>query len=246
MRQNEYDAMYRVEDTHFWYRGMQKISEMLLRKYLPHESGNMILDAGCGTGGAMQWLKPFGKVYGFDISDLAIQYCKKRGLKNVVVGTVESIPFAPKMFDIVVCLDVLYHKQVKNDRQSLKELCRVLKPGGLLVIRVPAYNWLHSYHDVAVHAKHRYSAGEVEKLLLESGFAVKQTTYANMLLFPLSLVMRIVDRMFPSHHETSDVKPIHPILNTLFYFPLWIESKLIRFISLPFGLSVVVIAGKTV
>ena len=82
MRKKEYDAMYKVEDTHFWYRGMRKISETLLEKYFLQKTNARILDAGCGTGAGMMWLKSFGTIFGFDISQRAIYFCKKRGLKT--------------------------------------------------------------------------------------------------------------------------------------------------------------------
>lgn len=245
MQKDEYRRMFEVEDTHFWYQGMKKITYTLIRKFSSQHRNNIILDAGCGTGATMQNLDSLGEVYGFDISPVAIKYCKKRGLRNVKVGTVETIPYATSSFDIVVSLDVIYHKKVIDDAKAVQEFYRVLKPDGILILRVPAYNWLYSYHDAAVHTKHRYTMFEINELLKRNKFNLLQSTYANMFLFPLSVIMRIISKI-ASHKKdsTSDVNPLHRLLNKLFYIPLWIESQLVRYISLPFGLSVVAVAQK--
>ena len=244
MRKKEYDAMYKVEDTHFWYRGMRKISETLLEKYFLQKTNARILDAGCGTGAGMMWLKSFGTIFGFDISQRAIYFCKKRGLKNVKLGSIEKIPYDKSHFDLVVSFDVLGQRQLKNDQTGIREINKVLKKDGIAMIRVAAFDWLYSYHDKAVQTKHRYTKNEVRKLLQSNGFTILKISYANMFLFPISLVMRFADKALSSSHKTSDVKPVQPILNDALYIPLWLESKLLRIISLPFGLWVIAIAKK--
>ncbi len=245
MQRDEYYRMFKVEDEHFWYKGMRTISFELLKKYLGGKKGVTILDAGCGTGANIKWLSQYGQVSGFDISDLAIKLCKKRGITSAVEGSIEKIPFPKNHFDVVICFDVLGQKQIVNHEKAIKELYRVLKPGGVILLRVAAYDWLYSYHDTAVQTKHRYSAGELRDLFLSSSFSIKRITYANMLLFPISLLMRIKSRIFrdPKSKE-SDVQPIKGFLNGFFYVFLLLESLLIRFISLPFGLSVMILAKK--
>lgn len=245
MRNDEYESMYLVEDTHFWYQGMRNISETLLRKHLNRKANLRILDAGCGTGGAMVWLQQFGVAFGFDVSKQAIALCKQRGLKRTKIGSITHIPYQSDYFDLVVSSDVIGQIDSKQAQKAVQEMRRVLKKDGVVLIRVAAYNWLYSYHDVAVQTKRRYYNGELRRLLLKNGFRHVAITYANTILFPLSLIMRIISKLGPQNlHKTSDVQPVNPILNRLLFIPLWIESKLIRHINLPFGLSVIAVARK--
>ena len=245
MELKEYDIMYQVEDTHFWYRGMRDITNSLLQKYLPAKKNNTILDAGCGTGAGIEFLKKFGLVHGFDISPRAVEFCHKRGFDNVIQGSIDDIPFDDSKFDLVTCFDVLGQREVSSDKKAMKEFHRVLKPGGVLLIRIAAHNWLYGYHDVAVHTRHRYNAAEVEKLFETNGLKTLGTTYANTFFFPPIAAMRLVRRVFPAkEHDGSDVNTVHPFVNRVSYYPLLLESHLVRFTRLPFGLSVIGIAQK--
>lgn len=242
MEKAEYQVMFAVEKKHFWYRGMGRISNTLLRRYLSHRTNNTILDAGCGTGGALLFLQKFGKPTGIDISPLALTYCRKRGLKNIKRSSIEKLPFSDKKFDLVTCFDVLCQQEVKNDTRALHEFYRVLKPGGILLLRVPAYNWLRSYHDISVHTKHRYTRFEINTLLKEAHFTLLKSSYINTLLFPLIFLKRILLHFSPPKH--SDVRPVPSFLNQLFFISLLIESSLIRYLDFPFGVSLIVVAKR--
>lgn len=244
MRTNQYKVMYEVEENHFWYKGMQKISENLLHLYLRKLAKLKILDAGCGTGGSLLFLRKFGTVTGIDTSPLAIRFCKKRGLKNVFVGSVEKLHFKDNSFDIVTCFDVIPHQNVKDDNRAFSELYRVLKPGGTLLLRVAAYNWLFGYHDVAVQNKQRYARKEVKELLEKASFKPLKITYVNFFLFPVAVLRRFLSGFSFKKSHDSDVLPVSPRLNFILQFPLNIESFLIRYLNLPFGLSIVSVAQK--
>ncbi len=246
MEKEQYEIMYRVEDTHFWYKGMRKISETLLNKFLSKKKSNSILDAGCGTGASMLFLKKYGKVAGFDISVDAVNFCKKRKITNVKLGSITKIPFRGKQFDLVTCFDVLGQMEVSSDKSAMKEFHRVLKPGGTLLIRIAAYNWLYGYHDKAVHTKHRYNASELTELLKKNNLTPLQVTYANTFLFPVASLMRFLRKIFPVKHSSSesDVSAVHPFLNKVMYYPLAFEAFLLQWICLPFGLSVTAVAIK--
>ena len=242
MEKAEYKVMFRVEENHFWYRGMGRISNTLLRKYLPHKTNNKILDAGCGTGGALFFLQKFGKPVGIDISPVALSYCKKRKLQNVKKCSIEELPFPDDTFDLITCFDVICQQEVKNDTRALHEFYRVLKPGGILLLRVPAYNWLRSYHDVSVHTKHRYTRSEINTLLKEAHFTLVKSSYINTLLFPLIFIKRVILHFSPP--KPSDVTPLPSFLNHLFFIPLLLESLFIRFLNFPFGVSLIAVAQK--
>ncbi len=245
METKEYDIMYAVEDNHFWYRGMRDITASLFEKYLPAKKNNTILDAGCGTGAGIEFLKKYGTVHGFDISPRAVEFCHKRGLDNVIVGSIDEIPYEDSKFDLVTCFDVLGQREVSSDKKAMKEFYRVLKPGGILLIRIAANNWLYGYHDVAVHTRHRYNAQEVAQLFESHRLKTLGTTYANSFFFPPIAVMRLLRRLSPVKESVgSDVDTVNPLVNFLAYYPLLLESKIVRYARLPFGLSVIGVAQK--
>jgi len=238
MEIREYRSMYEVENNHFWYKGMRKIIGTLLNRYLPKNQPLKILDAGCGTGRNIIFLKKYGKVSGFDISPHAIKYCKKRKLTNIRLGSINKIASKNNSFDLVTCFDVLYHMQA-NYKKAIDEFYRILKPGGTLLVRVAAYQWLMSYHDKTIHTKHRFTKTELKKLLLKNKFKVIKATYANCLLLPFIILKRFLLKT-----TGSDVKPINSLINEIFYVPFIIESFLIKYFDLPFGLSVIIVAKK--
>lgn len=246
MEIKEYSAMYETEDTLFWYKGMRAITKELFRQTLPRISKNNILDAGCGTGANIKFLEQYGKVEGFDIEKKAVDYCKKRGIKNVKVGSITDIKSKNSQFDIVTCFDVMGQMEVKSERKAIQEFNRVLKPKGIILIRIAAYDWLKGYHDKSVHTKHRFTVAETNRLLQTNGFKILKSTYANTLLFPLVLFRRfILNRLTPHNKKlSSDVQQVNPLLNMIFYTFFLIEAVILKYISLPYGLSVIVIAQK--
>lgn len=186
-----YLATRQMEDRLWWYRGMRRISERLLDRYVG--TGPLdILDAGCGTGGAMVWLSRRGRVVGVDLSELALAFCRERRLQRLARASITQLPFAPETFDLVACLDVLYHLWVE-DRAALREFARVLRPGGFLLVRVAAIDWLRGEHDHAGFTRQRYSLGELRAKLEAAGLEVLAASYANALLFPVAAAKRALD-----------------------------------------------------
>ncbi|MDO8551549.1 MAG: methyltransferase domain-containing protein [bacterium] len=243
MQKEEYQRIYDLEETHWWYLGMRKISKNLLLSVFPGAGNIKILDAGCGTGGMMIFLKQFGQISGIDLSDEALKFCQERGLKDVSKSSIEKTPFPDKSFDLVTSFDVLYHQWVNNDKAAFNEFFRILKPGGHLLVRVPAYNWLRGKHDNVVATKHRYTKSELAIKAKSSGFLIKRSSYANTFLFPLVILRRLMDK-FHFGDKSSDVQSAPPFINNLLKHILFFEAFLIRKINLPFGLSVFLLAEK--
>lgn len=244
MKKEEYKRIFESEENHWWYLGMRKISEVLLDS-ATKSSSLKILDAGCGTGGIMIFLKKFGDVSGIDISPEALKYCQKRGLKQIKKSSIEKIPFNDENFDLVTSFDVLYHQWVKDDLLVLKEFYRVLKPGGYLLLRVPACNWLRGKHDEVIKTRHRYTKNELVQKLRLSGFKILRSTYANTILFPIAVLKRSSERFLPES-KTSDIKPLPKMINNLLFRILYLEAIIIARFSLPFGLSLIVFAQKPI
>jgi SAM-dependent methyltransferase len=191
----------------------------------------------------MRYLSAFGLVVGVDLSELALSFCRQRGLVRLSQSTVASLPFEDRLFDLVVSFDVLYHRAVRDYHQALAEFHRVLRAGGRLFLRLPAYNWLRGRHDVAIHTSRRFTTSELRQALTTAGFVVEKSSYANTLLFPTALGKRLLERVVPQKHA-SDVHPNPPWQDAFLARFLFAEARWLARYSLPFGLSVVVIGRK--
>jgi SAM-dependent methyltransferase len=241
MHPSEYARMYEAEERQWWYAGMRAISFALLDPALG-EKRPRILDAGCGTGNNLKHLGARGSAFGIDLSPEAVAFCQGRGVRVARAGLLQ-LPFADATFDLVTSYDVIYHRWVTDDGAALAEMARVLRPGGLLLLRVPALQLLWGAHDEAVHSRHRYTVAEVRGLLQAHGLAVARISYCNTLLFPLLLVRRTLDRLLGRHG--SDVGFLPAPLEYAFLRLLRIEARLLRRVSLPIGASVVALGRKT-
>jgi len=246
MDREEYAIMFQAEDHHWWYQGMARITRALLgRWYLPGQDLR-ILDAGCGTGGAMTgYLAEYGEVTGFDFSEEALRFCRLRGAGRLVRASVQQMPFTDAAFDLVASLDVLYERGVPDDLGALREFGRVLVPGGRALLRLPAYDWLRGRHDTAVHSRRRYTSQQVADLLFGAGFGVEHISYANTFLFPLALAKRLGERISTRRDARSDLTMKVQPLNGLLRLILAAEAPLVTAWGLPFGLSVVAVGRKS-
>jgi SAM-dependent methyltransferase len=236
MEEAEYARLAAVEDRHWWYRGMRQIADQLLG-----DAGGQLLDAGCGTGANLQHLAARGRAVGVEIADAALRYCRARGV-TAVKGSLESLPFADASFDCVTSFDVLYHRRVRSDRRALAELARVLRPGGTLLVRVPALELLRRRHDDAVHTRERYTRGLLVRRVVGAGLRVVRATYCNSLLLPLVGARAFADRLQPS--TRSDLAPLAPRLERWFRACLSVEAALLAKTDLPLGASVCVLARR--
>jgi SAM-dependent methyltransferase len=207
-----------------------------------------ILDAGAGTGGNLRWLSRFGSAYGIDLAREALRFCRARSLTTVARASVTDLPYRDATFDLVTSFDVIYHLGVSDDVAALSEAARVLKPGGTLLVRVPAFDALRSAHDAAVHTRQRYTLGELREKVQRAGLQVRRATYANGLLFPLAAASRLATRSRPGrpaeHEDRSDVRPAAPLANAVFGAALAAEAALLTRWDLPAGLSALVVAER--
>lgn len=240
MEKEEYQRIYQQEATHWWYEGMRRISASFLS---PAEVGGRrrVLDAGCGTGAGLNFLSSYGQAYGLDFAQEAIDCCLQRGICRVARASVDGLPFPEATFDLVTSFDVLYHRAVEDDLSALREFHRVLTPDGLLLLRLPAFDFLRGHHDVMVHTRHRYRSGELASKLRQAGFLVERISYANCLLFPLAMAKRLTER---DGQASSDVQPAGPLANRVLKGVLAAEALWLRRLSFPFGLSLVALARK--
>jgi SAM-dependent methyltransferase len=245
MEPDEYQRLFHMEDELWWFLGMREISTSLLGRFLPKRGGQRaILDAGCGTGGMLGTLRAYGKIVGADSSEKALALARGRGQAPLVQADVCRLPFASQSFDLVTCFDVLYHLRVFSDREALLEIARILRPGGVLLLRVPALKLMRGRHDIAVHTRQRYEKRELVCRLRLAGLVPDFVSYVNFFLLPMAIVRRAVDRWLRPGSQGSEVEPIAPWLNRWLLRVLTLESKFVGYLSLPVGLSLVAVARK--
>jgi SAM-dependent methyltransferase len=187
-------------------------------------------------------LARYGRTVGIDLAPEAIAFCRERGVRAARASLL-ALPFGDAAFDVVVSFDVIYHDWVEDDRAAVAEMARVLRSGGLLLVRVPALEALRGAHDAEVQSRHRYTRSELASLLAGCGLRVERSTYCNSLLFPLLLARRTLDRL--TGRAGSDVGFLSAPLEWVFAHALGAEAALVRRgLSLPMGASVVALARR--
>jgi SAM-dependent methyltransferase len=244
MERSEYEILAATEHTHWWHGGMRALVAALLDPLYGARRDLRILDAGCGTGGNVRFLRRYGQVRGVDLAPEALEFGAPQTPGALARGSVLALPFADEQFDLVTSFDVLYHRGVPDEAAALREAWRVLRPGGRLLLRLPAYEWLLSKHDRAVHTRRRYTDSSATRLLREAGFIVERCSYANTLLFPLALTQRLLERAIPGlERGDSDMTPPAPLVNQALRVPFALEAAWLRSGGwFPYGLSVLCLA----
>jgi SAM-dependent methyltransferase len=243
MESHAYEEMYRLEDHHWWFVGKRLLVTALLADALAAPRPR-ILDAGCGTGGMLAHLRgisPGARAVGTDPSALALALCKRRGLAAVARAEAGHLPFRRADFDVVLLLDVLEH--VRDEGALLAAVRRVLRPGGTVLVSVPAYQWLWSVHDEALHHVRRYTARRLRHALAEAGFIVDRLTYTNIAALPPAVIVRaLLPRLGLVRADGTDRGQVAPWVNRLLIRAYRAEARLVRHASLPAGLSVAAVA----
>ena len=241
MHPNEYATMFRVEETHWWYGALHRLIFQTLEAELPDWRQRKILDVGCGTGAILQRLGNPEKNVGIDLAEEAVSFCRQRGMTNVQQSDVCALPFEDASFDAVICSSVLYHQWVRDVAGAIREMRRVLRSNGLILINVPAFRFLHSAHDIAVMTAHRFRKPEIRKLLLDQDFKIQRLTYWTTLLFPLAVVARTLGgskmgRDFETEQASFGQRALSQVMA--------LELGLLKRMSFPFGVALLAVARK--
>lgn len=244
MQKDEYHAMYKAEETMWWYRGLRDVLEY----YISQKGQKLqILDAGCGTGMNMKFLLAKGHlVQGIDISNVGLTLCKKRGLKNVKKGSVLNIPFQKHLFDAVVCLDVLGSMTSDNSiKIVIEEFHRVLKTEGVLLIHCAALPWLRSPHDTVTNLRVRFLKNQLKTYFLSSSWDIVKCSYRVFFLFPFVAVVKLMKKLFwPLFADKTDQYTPPVTLNSLFFLIQIVENRILQVVDFPIGSSLILIAKK--
>lgn len=247
MNPAEFANIAAIEETFWWFRGMRRILFGLLdpldKRYRP----DMVLEAGCGTGHLSRMLE---QRYGWRMTpiDLAMEglaYGTGLGVKRMVQADVSRIPFATGAFDAVLSMDVLVHFALGEEDKPFGEMVRVLKKGGLFVIRVSALNTLRSRHSQFAHERQRFTRARLLALAARHGLRVSRCTYLNSLLSPVAFAKFRLYEPFLKGPVESGVQPVPQWLDNLLYMPLALEEKWLRAgLNFPLGQSLLLIGEK--
>jgi len=234
--------MDRVEDSHWWFVGRRAILETFLRQIVQSLKSEIenprILDVGCGTGANLEMLSQFGSAEGVDVSDEALEFCRKKGL-TVRKGLAETLPYPDETFDITTALDVVEH--LDDDIAGLKEMHRVTKRDGYSLIFVPAFMWLWGVQDDISHHRIRYTRKQIVERLEKAGFTVERATYANFTFFVPVLGGRAFMRatgIKPESENNINISTLNGVFGKVFSA----ERYWLKNLNFPFGVSIVVVA----
>ncbi len=241
---DELAAMRAAEDGHWWYRGLRAVVRLHWDRHVaPAFQGRpWLLDVGCGTGGNLGALATLAEPFGIDASPAAVTYCRTRGLAGTAVATAAALPFGDGAFDVVLCCDVLGHRSLPDRGAPLAEIARVLRPGGVLLLNLPAYPWLLSPHDAAYGQDRRFGRAEARGLVADAGLEVLSATHWNGLLLPAAVAARLWRRA--RGRPGSDLVLGAGGPGAVGAVALGLEQLLLRVAPLPAGLSVFLAARR--
>ncbi len=252
MQQHTYAIMRRVEESHWWYLGRRRMIRSFVESMsrMAGKGGGSngatdrsfeILDVGCGTGANLELLSDFGDASGVDVSAEAVSFCHARGLENVKQAIAEALPFADNSFDAATSLDVIEH--LDDDVAGLKEIRRILRPNGRVLIVVPAFMFLWGVQDDVSHHRRRYTMAGLRKAVTKAGFEIERASYWNISFFFPTLLGRILMRASGVRPE-SEANLTPGFLNRMLGAILGAETALLRHFNFPFGVSIACVARR--
>lgn len=241
------EATARGEERHFWFRGLRRNARYLLEQALGDRRVDLIVDCGTGTGRNLDWLATIGRSVGVELSPTGL-HAARAARRPVVRATVTRLPLADATADVATSFDVLYCLPDESEREAVREMWRVLKPGGIAIVNAAALDMLHGSHSTLTMEVRRYTPARLRRLLTGAGFVVERLTFTNLPTFPVTLAVRVVDRLTGRARRASDADlrvPPAPV-NAAFDAALRIESAMLRLVNLPIGTSLLCVARKPV
>ncbi len=234
-----------MEDSHWWFVARERIvlDQFVRATHAARSSQSAsdyrILDVGCGTGSTLAHLADFGQAVGIDTSPQAAAYCRRRQVP-VALASALAMPFPDESFDSVFALDVVEH--VKDDVAMLREIRRTLRPGGTVIITVPALPWLWSGHDDINHHQRRYMKAGLEQALRAAGLEPLKTSYYNSFLLPLAAARKLIHRL---NGMGDHLDPPPRLANAVLRQVFAAERPLLGRIDFPLGASLISISHKS-
>lgn len=236
-----------AERHHFWYAGLRRFARPFLTSAVAGTRRPRLLDAGCGTGGNLALLREFGQSFGFDVTWTGLRFATRLGCSRITCADVGQTPFQDASFDAVTSFDVLYCLDDLHERQAVAEMYRILRPGGSAVINVAAMNMLRGNHSIFDGELRRYSCEGLRALLEQAGFRIIRITHTNFSIFLPMLAIRGLQRvrgLAPPGKARSDFTVPPRVINRFLAALLALEARLLRWVDLPLGSSILCLARK--
>ena len=239
--------------NHWWFASRTRAIDAVVEPLLPQSSNLQLLDVGCGAGNMIESLGKYGTVKGIDIDERPVQKARQRGYDVDQFDATQPMPFDDNTFDIVTTLDVIEHNE--DDIAILTDSYRILKPGGLMIVTVPAFMWLWTHNDDLNAHVRRYTAGELKQKLAQVGFTVQRVTYNNFFIFPMAAPLLMLRQRadskkdLASHHVSEEeyqveMEPASPTVNSVLTGVGKVEAGLVKHVTLPFGTSLIGVGQK--
>lgn len=243
MQEVVYHSNYEIEETYFWFLARNEILKKIIKTQTSITKGDKVIDIGCGTGGFAKVLEYEGyDVTCLDTQELAIEYCKKRGIKNLHLGDIKSyLETHNGRFKAAFMLDVIEH--IPDDQDVVNDVYKILDEDAYFIAAVPAYQWLWSKHDEIHMHYRRYNISNFIPLFKNAGFKIEYVSYFNSFLFPPAVLKRFVDKL-TKNESNKPVDEVSSFINKLFFKIFKFEQNFLGKIKFPFGLSILLIARK--
>lgn len=246
MNDEEFRLLDEIEEDHWWFRGKRMILRSLLERHRPGGGAGTrrLLDLGCGTGGVLRDRSEGIACFGADRSALALRICREKGFGQLARADLANVPFAADAFDVVLALDLIEH--LEDDVGFLRQAAHLCRPGGCMIVAVPAFPSLWSQHDVTFEHHRRYRAAGLRAVVEAAGLRVDRITHTNALLFPAAAFWRIVvGRLRPAGSgQGHDFYRVPGFVNALLALAYRFEAWWLRRADFPFGVSVVCVARR--
>jgi ubiquinone/menaquinone biosynthesis C-methylase UbiE len=236
-----------AEQSHFWFRGFRWSVQPEVRKALAGVRQPTIVDCGCGTGANVSWLAGFGRTFGFDLTPNGLTLGRAMGRTRLARASIAAIPFPDASADLATSFDVFQCLPTPVEHDAIREMWRILKPGGRILLNVSALELLRGEHAALSQEVRRYTPGELRQLVEGAGFRIERLTFVNASLFPLMLPVRLMQRLrsggAPPPGEFDIRVPPAPV-NALLTGMMWIETRALRGVNMPIGSSILCRAVK--
>ncbi|HEY3840978.1 MAG TPA: class I SAM-dependent methyltransferase [Bryobacteraceae bacterium] len=249
MNRAEFANIARCERDFWWYRGMEQILYQVLDPIAGRRPLHTAMEAGCGTGRmAAQLQRQYGwRIFPTDLERDGLLYGLKNGFpQSMAQADMSALPFASQWFDVVVSLDVIAHFPRGEEQKPVRELVRVLAPGGLMVLRVAALDVLRSRHSQFTRERQRFTRKRLLELVSHAGIRVLRCSYANSLLLPVALTKFRVAEPLLRMKPASGIRPLAGWLDALLYRALLLEAAWLKSgRDLPVGQSLILVGERT-
>jgi SAM-dependent methyltransferase len=234
------ELTHRAEQSHFWFRGFRWFMRPEIERAVAGIASPRLIDCGCGTGANVEWLQEFGEACGFDLTWNGLALGRRMGRRRLARASIAAIPFPDATFDVATSFDVLQCVPDAIEVQGLREMRRVLKPHGHLIVNVAALDVLSGGHAVLSQEVRRYTRDRLQRVVSAAGFAIERLTFVNASLFPLMLPVRVVQRWLRARPDepgefdiTVPLAPVNAALTGL----LALEAAALRRVNMPIGSS---------